>query len=129
MEPVRQLGEAPQQIKLRLAMIDAQWGDVNPRQARREVCGTIAIRTSAAEASGNADQSSAMLPVTNGTAKLVPLNVISWPLGPRLVMRSPGAMRPRLPTEELRLEVPRWTSALPQAVTGITQEWRVIAEL
>ena len=70
-----------------------------------------------------------MLPVTKGTAKLVPLSAIDCPFGPRLVIRSPGASRPRLPSEGLRLDVPSGMLVWPQAVTGITQGWWVMAEL
>ena len=35
-----------------------------------------------------------MAPVTKGTATLVPLSVSDWPSEPRLVMPSPGALKP-----------------------------------
>ena len=74
----------------------------------------------AAVADGNADHSSAVAPVTNGTATLVPPSVSDCPSAPRLVTRSPGALRPRLP-----IELPRFESfiGLPrrsQATTGMT---------
>src|ERR1700674_5614506 len=81
-----------------------------------------------AVAAGNSDQSSAMAPVTNGAAALVPPNVSDLPSGPRLVMFSPGASRPRLPIELPRLE---WLVGLPcpsHPATGIGQEWRERAE-
>ena len=55
--------------------------------------------TSAADAAGKADHSNAIAPVTNGVAALVPLNVNGEPWEPRLVMSSPGAISPRLPSE------------------------------
>ncbi len=48
----------------------------------------------AAAVAGNSDHSSAMAPVTKGTATLVPPSVIAWPCEPRLVMLSPGALNP-----------------------------------
>src|SRR5689334_15203079 len=65
--------------------------------------------TSAAVAVGKADHNSAAAPVTNGAAKLVPLSVSVLPPGPRLVMRSPGALSPRRPIEPARLDAPRGT--------------------
>jgi hypothetical protein len=55
--------------------------------------------TSAAVAVGNSDHNSAIAPVTNGVAALVPPKVSGLPSAPRLVMASPGALRPRLPIE------------------------------
>ena len=57
----------------------------------------------AALAPGNSDQSSAMAPVTKGAAALVPPNVCGLRFAPRLVMSTPGAIRPRLPIEFPRL--------------------------
>ena len=75
----------------------------------------------AAVAAGNSDHNSAIVPVTNGTATLVPPSVSDCPSAPRLVMPSPGARKPRLP-----MELPRFDSfvGLPvrsQATTGRTQ--------
>lgn len=80
-------------------------------------------------AEGNFDHKSAIAPVTNGTATLVPPNVRGWPEVPRLVMLAPGAESPRRP-----MELPKFDSlmGLPvrsHATTGMTQGWRVIAEL
>ncbi len=84
---------------------------------------------STAVADGNTDHNSAIAPVTKGAAILVPPRVSGFPSAPRLVIASPGAHRPRLPTELPRLErligLP-WRS---QATTGITHGWRVIGEL
>lgn len=70
-----------------------------------------------------------MAPVTNGVATLVPPNVRGWPAVPRLVMFVPGAENPRRP-----MELPKFDSLMgllirSQATTGMTQGWRVIAEL
>ena len=83
----------------------------------------------AALAAGNSEHNSAIAPVTKGTATLVPLRVSEWPSVLRLVILSPGALKPRLP-----IELPRFDSfiGLParlQATTGITHGWRVMAEL
>ena len=78
---------------------------------------------------GNSDHKSAIAPVTNGTATLVPPSVRGSPLVPRLVMPAPGAKSPRLPIELLKFDS---FSGLPwrsHATTGMTQGWRVIAEL
>ena len=53
--------------------------------------------TSAAVVVGNSDHSSAMAPVTNGVAALVPPDGYSGPTAPRLVTLSPGALTPRRP--------------------------------
>ena len=83
----------------------------------------------AAVAVGNSDHKSAIVPVTKGTATLVPPSVSEDPAAPRLVMPAPGARKPRLP-----MELPRFDSfvgrpARLQATTGMTQGWRVMAEL
>ena len=83
----------------------------------------------AAVAEGNSDHSSAIAPVTKGTATLVPPSVSDCPSAPRLVMPSPGALKPRLP-----IDAPRFDSfvGLPrrsQPTTGMTHGWRVMAEL
>ncbi len=89
----------------------------------------IVSLTSAAEVAGSSDHSKAMAPVTNGVAALVPPNECGLPAAPRLVIFSPGAANPRLPTELLRFDsrvgLPRWS----HAITGKTQGCRVIAEL
>src|SRR5215471_9096573 len=51
--------------------------------------------TSAAPAVGNSDHKSAIVPVTKGAAALVPPAVTEPDSGPRLVMPTPGALRPR----------------------------------
>src|SRR5258708_3545236 len=61
----------------------------------------------AAVALGNSDQSSAIVPVTNGAAALVPPNIAGLPSVPRLVIFSPGAASPRLP-----IELPRFDSVV-----------------
>jgi hypothetical protein len=53
----------------------------------------------AAFAAGNSDHKSAIVPVTNGTATLVPPSVSGWPPVLKLVTPSPGALKPRLPIE------------------------------
>ena len=85
--------------------------------------------TSAGRASGNIDHSSAMAPVTNGAAALVPPDVTARPLVPRLVMCSPGAINPRRPIELPRLDDASGQPRASHATTGITQGCRVIAEL
>ena len=62
------------------------------------------IFRSAAVALGNIDFNSANVPVTNGAATLVPLNVGGLPSVPTLVMRYPGALRPRRPIEFPKFE-------------------------
>src|SRR5262249_46680261 len=58
----------------------------------------------AALASRNSDHNSALVPVTNGTATLVPQSVSDCPCGLKLVMPSPGALKPRLPIEPPKFE-------------------------
>ena len=79
-------------------------------------------------ASGKIDRSSASVPVTNGVAALVPPPVSDCPLLPRLVMASPGAIRPRRAIEAPRLDTASGLPAQSQATTGMTHGWRVIAE-
>jgi hypothetical protein len=55
-------------------------------------------------AAGNSDHNNAIAPVTNGVAALVPLNVIGLLLTPRLVMSSPDAISPCLPSERPRFD-------------------------
>ena len=57
-----------------------------------------------AVADGNSDHNSAVAPVTKGTATLVPPRVSEGPSAPRLMMRSPGALKPRLPIEPPRFD-------------------------
>src|SRR6185369_10921814 len=73
----------------------------------------------AAPASGYSDQSSAIAPVTNGAAALVPPMVYGLPSVPRLVTFSPGALTPRRPMEQPRLESPSGRPCRLQAATGI----------
>jgi hypothetical protein len=70
-----------------------------------------------------------MVPVTKGAAALVPLKVRGLPLVPRLVMFCPGALSPRLPIESLKFDSLVGRPPSSQLTTGITQGWRVIAEL
>src|SRR5258708_5576468 len=89
----------------------------------------IASLISAALAWGNCDHSNAIAPVTNGAAALVPLAVNQPSGAAKLVILSPGARNPSLPIEAPKLD---WLMGRPtslQAVTGITQGCRVIAEL
>src|SRR5439155_22150907 len=53
----------------------------------------------AADAAGNAEYSSAIEPVTNGAAALVPPNVRGLPSARRLVIPSPGAIKPLRPID------------------------------
>src|SRR2546429_7508853 len=85
--------------------------------------------TSVAVAVGNCDHKSAMAPVTKGTATLVPPNVMRPPSAPRLVTSSPGAPSPRLPIEPPRFDCWIGRPRRSYATTGMTQGWRVIAEL
>src|SRR5271166_534031 len=89
----------------------------------------IANFTSDAPASGNSDQSNAIVPVTKGAAALVPLKVRGLPFVPRLVIFCPGALSPPLPIESPRFDSPVGRPLPSQLTTGITQGWRVIAEL
>src|SRR5262245_65985094 len=89
---------------------------------------TTAARISAADAPGNSDHNSAMAPVTNGAATLVPPRVSGGPCAPRLVIATPGALRPRWPIDRPRFEEPTGRASTPQAATGITQGIRVITE-
>src|SRR3954447_10408357 len=82
----------------------------------RDDCVTADL-TSAAVEPGNTDHSNATVPVTKGTAKLVPLSVRASPSCPRLVMRSPGALSPRLAIEPARLDARSGLPSRPQAVT------------
>ena len=93
------------------------------------------VRSSAARAAARprwrraaADQSSAAAPVTNGVAALVPDQVITPSGGARLVMRSPGADRPRRPMPRPKLEYVDGVPAVVHAATGTTHGWRVSAE-
>lgn len=82
-------------------------------------CNT-AIRICDAGTLRNADHRSAIVPVTNGAAALVPVKVNVSVSVPRLVTFSPGAHNPLRPTEGPRLDI---RSSLPrssQAATGIT---------
>ena len=65
---------------------------------RRPDCVTASL-ISEAPAFGNTDQSSAMAPVTKGAAALVPLKACSLPSALRLVMFTPGALRPCRPID------------------------------
>lgn len=60
--------------------------------------------TDAAVALGKVDTNNAIAPVTNGAAALVPPKAGGWPLTPKLVMPSPGALSPRRPMEFPRFE-------------------------
>src|SRR5881227_1489776 len=96
--------------------------------ALRKSTRVIADFARPALASGNIERSSASAPVTKGVAALVPLEVNGCLLAPRLVIPSPGAIRPRRAIELPRLETARGLPARSQATTGMTQGWRVIAE-
>src|SRR5215469_15145864 len=78
---------------------------------------------------GNSEQSSAIVPVTNGAAALVPPKLRGLLSLPKAATSTPGARRPRLPIEAPRLEDSVGSPFAPQAATGITQGCRVIAEL
>ncbi len=81
----------------------------------------IATLTLVEEAAGNSDHNSAIAPVTNGAAALVPPNFPDPPPGPRLAMFSPGALKPCLPIEEPRLDAAITRPLESQATTGMTQ--------
>ncbi len=70
-----------------------------------------------------------MAPVTNGAAKLVPPRLVAEPRAARLSIGSPGPPSPRLPMELLRFDSLSGRPRRSQATTGMTQGWRVIAEL
>jgi hypothetical protein len=83
-------------------------------------CNT-ARRICDAEALRNADHMSAIVPVTNGAAALVPVKVKVFVSVPRLVTFWPGARNPLRPTEGPRLEIRSGLPRSSQAATGITQ--------
>ena len=72
----------------------------------------------AADAKGNSDQRSAIAPVTKGTATLVPPSVSACPSELKLVMASPGAVKPRLP-----IELPRFESFIGLPSTIASYDW------
>src|SRR6266481_6164783 len=80
-------------------------------------------------APGYSDHTNASAPVTKGAATLVPPEGVALPSVPRLVMPSPGALRPRRPMEFPKLDS---LSGLPrpsQAITAMTHGCRVMAVL
>ena len=83
-----------------------------------------ACRICAALARGNNDHSSAMAPVTNGAAKLVPLSLTVAPSPPKLSIASPAALSPRRPIESHRAKRPRLapqrTDSNPPGATSAT---------
>src|SRR5262249_39052845 len=81
----------------------------------------IACLIASAGAEGNSDHNSAMVPVTNGVATLVPSTNMACPCEPRLVIPTPGAARTRAPMDEPRFEDPHGRPSRSHAVTGITQ--------
>ena len=83
----------------------------------------------AALAAGNSDHNSAIAPVTNGTATLVPPSVSGCPSAPKLVTPSPGALKPRLPIELPKFDASVGLPRGSQAPAGMTQGCRVMAEL
>jgi hypothetical protein len=77
----------------------------------------------------NTDQRSAIAPVTNGTAKLVPVIRAYTPLGDVLVMFTPGAISARLPIDRPKFDI---GSSLPcssqaAAVTSNSRFVRIVA--
>ena len=91
--------------------------------------GVTASLIAVAVAAGNADHNSASVPVTKGVAALVPPNVSEGPFTPRLVISSPGAISPRLPSVLPRFDTRNGRPCRSQATTGRTHGWRVIAVL
>jgi hypothetical protein len=94
-------------------------GGTTEARPRADVC-EMASLICVAVAVRNSDHKRAIVPVTKGTATLVPPSVRGRPSALKLVMASPGAVNPRLPTD-----LPRFDSliGLPrrsQATTGIT---------
>ena len=97
---------------------------------RRGNCERVtADLTLVACAAGYTDHKSAMVPATKGAATLVPPEMSDPPTAPRPVILSPGARRPRLPMVLPRFDRPTGRPWRSQAATGMTQGWRVIAEL
>src|SRR5438132_11640604 len=80
-------------------------------------------------ARGNSDNSNAIAPVTKGAAALVPPDICGLPFVPRLVIPTPGAIRPRRPIDHPKFDSGRGLPRKSQAATGITAGWRVITEL
>src|SRR5262245_44418723 len=87
-----------------------------------------ANRMSLAVAAGKSDHSSAIVPVTNGAAALVPEKFLRPPDASRLWTPSPGADTPRNAMEWLRFESGVGLPARSQATTGSTQGWRVMTD-
>ena len=87
-------------------------------ERRLETAFVTASLTSAAVAAWNSDHKSAIVPVTKGAAALVPSSVTGSEPGPRLVMLTPGALRPRRPIEPLRFE---WLAGRPVSSHATTE--------
>ena len=75
--------------------ISTSGGIIDLRGPYEETAGLIERITSEVLAFGNIDQRSAIAPVTNGTAKLVPLISMYPPPEDVLVIFIPGAISPR----------------------------------
>jgi hypothetical protein len=84
------------------------------------VTSLIESTISCGEAFLNMDQSKAMVQLTNGAAKLVPLNCLNPPPAETLVMFVPGAINPFFAKVGLIFEEGSGFSSLLQATTGIT---------
>ena len=93
----------------------------SPSAAAIEVCGKSQALSAPLDAIGNLDHNSATVPVTNGTATLVPRSVREGPIALKLVMLYPGAIRPRLPIELPKFEQAIGLPRRSQATTGTTQ--------
>jgi hypothetical protein len=74
-------------------------------ERRLDVALVIDCIIAVAVALGNTDQRSAILPVTNGTAKLVPLILVYFSPGYVLLIFTPGAIIPLFPIDGPKLEV------------------------
>ena len=78
---------------------------------------------------GYSDHTSAIAPVTNGAATLVPSKELVAVDVPRLVMFPPGAVSPRPPIDLPMFESGDGLPLAVQAATGITHGCRVNTEL
>ena len=68
----------------------------------------------------NMDQSNAMVPLTNGVAKLVPLNCLNPPPAATLVIFVPGAINPFFAIDGLIFDEGSGFPSLSHETTGIT---------
>jgi len=78
---------------------------------------------------GNSDHTKAIAPVTKGAATLVPAEGVALPSVPRLVILSPGALKPQRPMEFPKLDSLNGLPLPSQAMTAMTDGCPVMAVL